>query len=240
MSPRRAGNRGPSPVACAGGPWAWGRVPQTGHHPGGTPKGSPARTLGGRSSTWCGESGGRGRTRGVATRTPLGVECVSGRGGPEGLAVPGMARVPARVAGRGRGRTRARLLGGSVRRRRPGGGGRVRGETGLQRCDTGAEWCQVVRPGAEVRLERGWGLLPVLVRHGKRPHALGASRRRIPRISRRRPRVQAFCGVSVERRHRPVSSGQCGGRPGKGRAGRARAPRDVGKTSLSVVRVVPL
>lgn len=65
-------------------------------------------------------------------------------------------------------------------------------ETGLQRFDTGVEWRQVGLHSAEGRLDRGWGVLPVVWRKGKRPSDSGECRRLIHNISRRLPRVHAL------------------------------------------------
>ena len=114
----------------------------------------------------------------VATATPLGLQLVHRRWRQQHLAMPDMPRFAARFAGRGRRRAPVRLRVRMVRRRRPVGRGRVLLETRLQDFHTAlevSELGQIVLHREQIRLDRGRGLLPILVRKGKGPGgAIGA------------------------------------------------------------------
>lgn len=116
--------------------------------------------------------GRRHAKRRVATDTPLGVKLVHGRWRQQHLTMPDMPRFAARFAGRGRRRAPVRLRVRMVRRRRPVGRGRVLLETSLQDFHTVlevSELRQILLHRKQIRLDRGGGLLPVLVRKGKGP-----------------------------------------------------------------------
>ena len=66
------------------------------------------------------------------------------------------------------------------------GGGLVLVEPGLQRFDMCAKLREVVLHGAQIRLDQGWRVLPVLLRKGKRPSRAVRSSGLIHRSTRRR------------------------------------------------------
>src|SRR5262245_11913828 len=96
-----------------------------------------------------------------------------------------VARFPTGFARDGGGRTLARLLIGRVRRWRSGGGRGILREARLQRFHTRAELRQFVVQGMDIRLDRRWGMLPVLGWKGKRPHGVVRRRLRLHDVSRR-------------------------------------------------------
>ena len=181
--------------------------------------------------------GRRDRKRGVTPPTPLGVDRVHSRGRQKGLAVPGMPQRPTRFAGCARCRTLARLLVGRVRRRRSVGSGGVLVETGRERCDSCGELPQVVLPGAEVRLDRRWSLLPVLLRKGKWPRRAIRDNGVIPSLARPGSCVPSYTFYSEKMdRCRAKNACEAGGKLSV----RGMPPGERSGEPLSGTQVVPL
>jgi len=95
----------------------------------------------------------------------------------------------------GRRRTLARLCIRTIRRRGPLGGGRVLLEPGFQGFHTGLEIVElreVVLYRAQIRLDCGGCLLPVLARKGKGPGGIVGWQRLIHHVSRLRKSVHTL------------------------------------------------